>query len=142
MSAILLNMKNFILTAVLLLTFPAWSADTSMDDEISERLAPVLSNYLGDYEVIIQIEHVFPLAEGKPETKTIPISLIPAQTLTADSLQDCDENASSYVCSLAKSIKQYIDKTNANKGQIIFDIKIQQNKKLVKEFKNFEVFSF
>ncbi len=134
-------MKNLILIAVLLLSFSAWTADTSMDDEISERLAPVLSNYLGDHEIGIQLEHEFPLVVGKPETNRLPISLIPARTLTADSLQDCDENASSFVCGLADDIKQYINKTKADKGKIISTIKILQNKKLIKEIKDFEIFS-
>lgn len=133
--------KTLLLVLSLLFTFSA-SAQDSLDDAMSEKLSPLLSNYLGDYGVSIQAEHVFFLAVGQPQTQTIPVLLLPAQVLKAESLQDCDENASSTVCKLAGAIKQYIQINNVTKGKITLDLKIYQSNKLVKDIKDVEVLSF
>ena len=62
-------MKTFIIIAVLFFNFPAWAEDSSLDDTISERLAPLVSNYVGDFGVSIQVEHVFSLAPGQTKKK-------------------------------------------------------------------------
>lgn len=135
-------MKTLIISAALLFNFTAWAADSSLDDAISEKLSPLLSNYIGDSSVSIQAEHIFFLASDQQQTKTIPVFLSPIQLIKAEGLQDCEENASSMVCQMAEAIEQYIKAQNTTRGKINLNLKIFKKSKLVKEISNVEVLSF
>lgn len=133
-------MKKLIPLFLLALTFSSFAHASTLDDAISEELAPLLSNYFGDYQAQFEAVHVLTLEPGI--SKSNPILLIPPKSLEADSLQDCEEADSSIVCELAKKIEAFIKFNGITKGKVVLNIKVLQKKKLVKELKDIEVLSF
>ena len=130
--------KTMIALLALLLTLPSFSNTSMLDDNMSEILAPILSNYTGDHQIRIQARFE---ASVTPETSTsVPILLSSPVDLKPSSLQDCDENCSSLVCMLSKQIVQWIETNKPSKGAVKLDLTLFQNQQVKKEIKNVEVF--
>jgi hypothetical protein len=133
-------MKKIITIFLISFSFSVLAQESSLDDSISENLAPLLSNYLRDYQARFEAVHVLPLSPGQSSTK--PVFLLPVTSFNAASLQDCEENASSLVCQTAKAINAYVATYVVTKGKINLNITIFQNAKVVKEFKDIELLRF
>ncbi len=133
-------MKTAALLLLLVFSTTSFSQSTTIDDSISEKLAPLLSNYLSDYAVQIQVTHYLKVVNDLQVSK--PVLLVPPKTITAGDLQDCEENATSLVCSIAKQINQYIQMNAVKTGKFVMDIKVMKDgTKPVQEFKAVEVYS-
>lgn len=134
-------MKKIISVILLtLLSLCAFADESTLDDAISEKLAPLLSNYIGDHEA--QFEAVLVTMVTPDLSNRTPVLLVPPVSLESDSLQDCEEKSSSLVCRLAQNIETFLKNGGITKGKIILDIKVFKDKKFVKEFKDVEVLSF
>jgi hypothetical protein len=131
-------MKNtLIILLFLTFTFAATAKET-LDDSISEILAPLLSNYVGDHQIRISAEYKLLQVPG-----TLPIVLTTTSELTAESLQDCDEGSISLVCNLANSINNWLQSQKPTNGKVYLHIKLfNKTPTPVKEFKDIEVFSY
>ncbi len=130
------------LTLLFSLTYSliSFAGPASLDDEISERLAPLLSNYLGSHSSRFEVFHLAALSDGIV-TRT-PVLLTPFTNLSAESLQDCDENSSSTVCGISKSIDTFIKQSGINKGTINLTVTVMKDNKPIKVFKDIEILKF
>lgn len=134
-------MKTAALLLLIVFSTSSFSQSTTLDDSISEKLAPLLSNYLSDYAVQFQVTHYVKVVNDLQVSK--PVLLVPPKTITAGDLQDCEENANSIVCSISKQINQYIQMNAVKSGRFVMDIKVMKDvSKPVQEFKSVEVYSF
>lgn len=132
--------KSIITLFVFCLSFSAFAQNSNLDDAISEKLAPLLNNYLGNYQIRFQATHTFQIKPG--QTSSVPVFLSSVDTLNAEGLQDCEENKSSIVCLLASSVESFVKINAVKNGAITLDITLYQNSKFVKEIKNVEVLKF
>lgn len=134
-------MKTAALLLLLIFSTTSFSQSTTIDDSISDKLAPLLSNYLSDHSVQIQVTHVVKIGNDLNTSK--PVLLVPPKSITAGDLQDCEENVTSLVCSISKQINQYIQANAVSSGKFVMDIKVlKDGSKPVQEFKAVEVYSF
>ena len=134
-------MKTAALLLLILFSTSSFSQSTTLDDSMSEKLAPLLSNYLRDYAVQFQVTHYVKVVNDLQVSK--PVLLVPPKSITAGDLQDCEENATSLVCSISSQINQYIQTNAVKSGRFVMDIKVMKDgSKPVQEFKAVEVYSF
>lgn len=134
-------MKKFVgVVLSLLFSLSAYTKSSTLDDSMSEQLSPLLSNYIGDYQVVISAKHVFFVAGDILSTNPILLSAI--TDLKGESLQDCEENSSSLVCKLASAIENFIQVNGIKKGKVLLDITLFKKNEIKKEIKDIKVLSF